>query len=309
MNNLPKIIAVLGPTASGKTDLGIFLAKKFNGEVVNFDSRQIYTQMNIATAKPVGHWEEVDGRKVFSVEGVPHHLMDFVDPGSAYSLSDFKRDAFVMIDNILSRGKLPILVGGTGLYFWGVIDNLDLTETPPDLELRSELEKKTLEEQVELLQEKDPESAALVDLKNPRRVLRALEVVLSTGKSFVASQGKSNPRYNVLQLGVTLDREVLNTRIDQRVDKQMEMGLLEEIKQLAQKYSWELPSMSSIGYRQIGYFLKGEMSLGEAVEILKRDTRRYAKRQMTWFKRDQRIVWLQKPWTESATVEIEKFLA
>jgi len=309
MNNLPKIIAVLGPTASGKTDLGIFLAKKFNGEVVNFDSRQIYTQMNIATAKPVGHWEEVDGRKVFSVEGVPHHLMDFVDPGSAYSLSDFKRDAFVVIDNILSRGKLPILVGGTGLYFWGVIDNLDLTETPPDLELRSELEKKPLEEQVELLKEKDPESAALVDLKNPRRVLRALEVVLSTGKSFVASQGKSNPRYNVLQLGVTLDREVLNTRIDQRVDKQMEMGLLEEIKQLAQKYSWELPSMSSIGYRQIGYFLKGGMNLGEAVEILKRDTRRYAKRQMTWFKRDQRIVWLQKPWTESATVEIEKFLA
>lgn len=308
MNNLSKVIAIVGPTASGKTDLGIFLAKKFNGEVVNFDSRQIYVAMDIATAKPEGRWEEVSDRKVFLVEGVPHHLMDFVDPGIPYSLSDFKHDAFLVIDDILLRGKLPILVGGTGLYFWGVIDNLDLTKTPPNLELRTELEEKSLEEQVKLLREKDPESAASIDLKNPRRVLRALEVVMSTGKPFTASQGKFDSRYSVLQLGITLDRLELNTRIDQRVDKQMETGLLEETKRLSQKYSWELPSMSSIGYRQIGYFLKGEMSLPEAVEILKRDTRRYAKRQMTWFRRDSRIIWLKKPWTESATVEIEKFL-
>jgi len=309
MSQLPKIIVILGPTASGKTDLGIFLAKKFNGEVVNFDSRQIYTEMNIATAKPEGRWENVEGKRIFLVEGVPHHLMDFVSPLNLYSLSDFKRDAQAAIDDILLRGKLPILVGGTGLYFWSVIDNLDLAETPPNLELRAELEKKPLAEQVKLLQEKDPESAVLIDLKNPRRVLRALEVVLSTGKSFFACRGKSNPLYNVLQLGVTLEKGELNTKIDQRVDEQIKMGLLEETKQLSQKYSWDLPSMSSIGYRQIGYFLKGEMNLEEAMEILKRDTRRYAKRQMTWFKRDQRIVWLKKPWTENATVEIEKFLS
>ncbi len=293
--SLPKVVAVIGPTASGKTDLGIFLAKKFNGEVVNFDSRQVYTKMNIGTAKPKGEWQEVEGRKIYLVEDVAHYLMDFVDPGTDYSLANFKEDAFRTIDNILSRGKLPILVGGTGLYFWGVIDNLDLTKTEPNKELRIELERKTPLELIEMLKEKDPESAALIDLKNPRRVLRALEVVLSTGESFVSRRGKSDPRYNVLQIGLLWPREVLNTRIDQRVEQQIRDGLVEETKKLAEEYSWKLPSMSGIGYRQIGYFLRGEMSLEEATEVLKRDTRQYAKRQMTWFKRDQRISWIDGP--------------
>lgn len=307
--SLPKIIAIIGPTASGKTDLGIFLAKKFNGEVVNFDSRQIYTKMNIGTAKPVGEWCEVDGRKVYIVEDVAHHLMDFVDPGTDYSLANFKADAFRVIDDILSRGKLPILVGGTGLYFWGVIDNLDLTKTEPDKELRIELESKTPAELVEMLKEKDPESAALIDLKNPRRVLRALEVVLSTGESFVSRQGKSDPRYDVLQIGLLWPREELNTRIDQRVEQQIRDGLVEETQKLAGEYFWKLPSMSGIGYRQIGYFLRCEMTLPEAIEVLKRDTRRYAKRQMTWFKRDQRIVWLNGPDKSRAGELVLEFLS
>lgn len=295
MENLPKIIAVIGPTASGKTDLGIFLAKKFNGEIVNFDSRQIYIKMDIGTAKPIGEWREIEGIKVYVVEGVVHHLMDFVDPGMDYSLANFKVDAFRVIDDILSRGKLPILVGGTGLYFWGVIDNLDLTKTEPNKELRSELESKTSAELVEMLKEKDPESATLIDLKNPRRVLRALEVVLSTGESFVSRQGKSDPHYNVLQIGLSWPREELNTRIDQRSEQQIRDGLVEETQKLAKEYSWKLPSMSGIGYRQVGYFLRGEMTLPEAIEVLKRDTRHYAKRQMTWFKRDKRIVWITGP--------------
>lgn len=290
--NLPKVVAVIGPTASGKTDLGIFLAKKFNGEVVNFDSRQIYTKMNIGTAKPAGEWQEVEGKKVYVVGSVVHHLMDFVDPGTDYSLANFKEDAFKVIDDVLSRGKLPILVGGTGLYFWGVIDNLDLTKTEPNKELREQLESKTPTELVEMLKEQDPESAALIDLKNPRRVLRALEVFLSTGESFVSRRGKSDPRYNVLQIGLSWPREVLNTRIDQRVEQQIKDGLVEETKKLAGEYSWKLPSMSGIGYRQMGYFLRGEMSLEEANEVLKRDTRQYTKRQMTWFKRDQKISWI-----------------
>lgn len=295
MQKLPKVIAIIGPTASGKTDLGIFLAKKFNGEVVNFDSRQIYTKMNIGTAKPMGEWRECEGKKVFVVEDIVHHLMDFVDPDTDYSLANFKEDAFKVIDDILSRGKLPILVGGTGLYFWGVIDNLDLTKTEPNKELRVELESKTLIELVEMLKEKDPESSALIDLKNPRRVLRALEVVLSTGESFISRKGKSDPRYDVLQIGLSWPREVLNTRIDQRVEQQIKDRLVEETQKLANEYSWALSSMSGIGYRQVGYFLRGEMTLPEAIEILKRDTRRYAKRQMTWFKRDQRIVWIDGP--------------
>lgn len=308
MLNLPKIIAIIGPTASGKTDLGIFLAKKFNGEVLNFDSRQIYTKMDIGTAKPVGEWQEVDGKKVYVVEGVVHHLMDFVDPGDDYSLGNFKADAFRAIDDILSRGKLPILVGGTGLYFWGVIDNLDLTNTEPDKKLREQLESKTLVEQVEMLKEKDPESAAIIDLKNPRRVLRALEVVLSTGGSFIARKGKADPRYDALQIGLLWDRGVLNTRIDQRAETQIKDGLLEETKKLAEEYPWPLPSMSGIGYRQMGYYLRGEMSLPEAVEVLKRDTRRYAKRQMTWFKRDQRIIWIDGPDKNRAEELVREFL-
>lgn len=295
MSNLPKVIAIIGPTASGKTDLGIFLAKKFNGEILNFDSRQIYQEMNIGTAKPVGEWGENAGGKVYMVEGVPHHLMDFVAPDREYSLSNFKDDAVRVIGGILSRGKLPILVGGTGLYFWGVLENLNLTETQPDLELRKQLESKSLDELVDLLREKDLDSAAVIDTKNPRRVLRALEVVLSTGESFVARQGKSDPLYDVLQIGLSWPREVLNSRIDQRVDVQLQDGLLEETKKLAEKYSWDLPSMSGIGYRQMGYFLCGEMNLDKATEILKRDTRHYAKRQMTWFKRDTNIVWIDGP--------------
>lgn len=308
MSKLPKIIAVIGPTASGKTDLGIFLAKKFNGEILNFDSRQIYQEMNIGTAKPVGEWEEYIGGKVYMVEGVPHHLMDFVAPDREYSLSNFKDDAMRVIGEILSRGKLPILVGGTGLYFWGVLENLNLTETQPDLELRKQLESKSLDDLVDLLREKDPESAEVIDLKNPRRVLRALEVVLSTGESFVARQGKNESLYNSLQIGLSWPREILNERIDRRVDVQLQDGLLDETKKLAEKYSWDLPSMSGIGYRQMGYFLRGEMSLDEATEVLKRDTRHYAKRQMTWFKRDHDIIWLEGPDKNRAEELVRNFL-
>jgi len=308
MSNLPKIIAIIGPTASGKTDLGIFLAKKFNGEILNFDSRQIYQEMNIGTAKPVGEWEEYVGGKVYMVEGVPHHLMDFVAPDREYSLSNFKDDAMRVIGEILSRGKLPILVGGTGLYFWGVLENLNLTETQPDLELRKQLESKSLDDLVDLLREKDPESAEVIDLKNPRRVLRALEVVLSTGESFVARQGKNESLYNSLQIGLSWPREILNERIDRRVDVQLQDGLLDETRKLAEKYSWDLPSMSGIGYRQMGYFLRGEMSLDEATEVLKRDTRHYAKRQMTWFKRDHDIIWLEGPDKNRAEELVRNFL-
>jgi len=312
---LPKIIAIVGPTASGKTGLSLALAKEFNGEVINADSRQVYTRMDIGTDKPAGEYVFPPGEKgkrkksggMFIAEGVPHHLVDIVDPGAEFTLADFKTRAQAAIDDILKRGKLPIMVGGTGLYIWSIVDNLDMPKVAPNKSLRRCLEEKSLPELVRLLKLSDPEAAERVDLNNPRRVLRALEVWILTGESFAKQQKKSAPIYDVLQIAYDLPKETLKQRIEERVGQQLDRGLVGETKSLvARKYGWNLPSMSSIGYRQIGYFLRGEMSLEQAVECLKRDTRRYAKRQLTWFKRDKRINWIKE---ESQARElVNKFL-
>ncbi len=308
---LPKIVAVLGPTASGKTDLALALAKKFNGEIINADSRQVYKEMDVGTAKPVGEWRtgedssssvsdglarndkgESGSGMTYLVNGVPHHLMDIVPPNSEFTLADFKTRAQTAIADIIARGKLPIIVGGTGLYIWALVDNLQIPAVEPDKKLRAGLEEKPLSELLDMLKKSDPDSFEQIDTKNPRRVLRALEVALTTGESFTHQQKKGRPLYDILQIGIDWPREVLYERINCRTGAQMAAGLLEETKELAQKYAWELPSMSGIGYRQMGYYLRGEMDLEAAVEVLKRDTRHYAKRQMTWFKRDERIKWI-----------------
>ena len=303
VSKLPKILVILGPTASGKTDLSLALAKKFDGEVVNADSRQVYQEMDIGTAKPAGEW----GGGQYMVAGVAHHLMDIVSPDTEFTLANFKERAQLAVADILERGKLPIVVGGTGLYIWSLVDNLEIPSVAPDIKLRAQLEEKSLEELVEMLKKIDPESAEIIDIQNSRRVLRALEVAFATGESFVGQQKKGRPFYNVLQIGVSWPRAVLYDRINDRVDQQIASGLLDETIDLAKKYSWSLPSMSGIGYRQLGYFLRGEMSLSEVVEILKRDTRRYAKRQETWFKRDKRICWIDGADQARAEKLINKF--
>ena len=302
---LPKIIVILGPTASGKTDLGLRLAKKFNGEIVSADSRQVYKKMNIGTAKPAGVW-----KKNYIVDGVPHHLTDIVDPGESFSLADYKGLAMSAIKDILSRKKLPIIVGGTGLYIRAIVDNLNIPKVAPSKKLRKELAKKTLAELTAMLLKIDPMTAKKIDLKNPRRVLRALEVFIMSGESFSVQSTKSNPIFDVLEIGIDLPREELFARINARVDEQMASGLLEETKALLkQKYDWALPSMSGIGYKQMGFYLRGEATLDEAVAILKRDTRRYAKRQMTWFRSDKKIKWIKNPNLKSTQGLIKKFLA
>lgn len=288
----PKIIVILGSTATGKTDLGLSLAKKYNGEIISADSRQVYKKMDIGTAKTMGEWKK-DG-KVYLVDSIPHHLIDIVNPDADFSLADFKELAIDSINDILKRGKVPIVVGGTGLYIWALVDNLDIPKAQPDDKLRKELEVKPIAELVGMLVEKDPESAQKIDLKNPRRVIRALEVVMTTGQSFFDQRTKSNPLFEALQIGLDVPKEELFKRINERVDKQIATGLVEEVKQLVGGgYGWDLPSMSGIGYRQIGLYLRGEATLAEATEILKQDTRQYAKRQMTWFKRDKRIQWVK----------------
>jgi tRNA dimethylallyltransferase len=262
--------------------------------------------MDVATAKPHKDVGCKKGEYVF--QGITHHLMNIVKPNERFTLSDFKERASLVIADILSRGKLPIVVGGTGLYIWSLVDNLDIPKVKPNIKLRKSFDKKTLDELVKLLKNIDQATAKKIDLKNRRRVIRALEVAISSGESFVAQTTKSAPLYDVLQIGIKCDREKLYQNINSRIDQQMQSGLVEETKKLAKKYSWDLPSMSSIGYKQIGSYLRGEMSLADAVERFKRDTRRYAKRQETWFKRDKRIVWIPLEDFDGAKLIVERYL-
>lgn len=277
---LNKIIAIIGPTASGKTGLGIEIAKKFNGEVLSVDSRQVYKEMNIGTAK------------IVDCQGIPHWGIDIVDPDEDYSVADFKKYAEQKIDEIIQRKHIPILVGGTGLWISALIDNFDLTNTPADFNLRVELESRSLDDLFAEYKQLDPEGAEVIDKDNKRRVVRALEVTKLSGKPFFDQQTKGEPKYDVLQIGLSVDRQELNARIDHRVEEMIILGLVKEVKDLQEKYGCDIYSMSGIGYRQICTFLKGETSLHEAVDEIKKATRHYAKRQMTWFKRDPRIKWV-----------------
>ncbi len=350
---LPKIIVLLGPTASGKTDLGIVLAKQFDGEVVSADSRQVYKYMDVGTGKPNGEWKhpslilpsERGGQsntplplsrgEFYMVDGVAHHVMDFVEPNEDFTLAHFKKMAEEKIEDILERGKLPIVVGGTGLYIWSIVDNLDMPAVAPDLELRAELEKKSLEEQVQILMDKDPETAKKIDLKNPRRVLRALEVCLDSGQSFVEQRKQNPPKYDVLQIGLDWPREEIYERIERRIDGQIKDAWVEEVKGIIERLDspvlsrgndeekhpslpspqrgedndvWKLPSMSGIGYKQLGEYLRGERTLEEIIKDIKQKTRNYAKRQMTWFKRDKRIRWIEKVDVSEAIRLVKEFI-
>lgn len=306
MKKLPKVLFVVGQTASGKTALGIELAKKFNGAIINADSRQVYKKMDIITAKPSRDASSPKGRYI--VDGVDHYLMDICDPGKPFTLADFKKLASRAIKNILANNQLPILVGGTGLYVWSLVDNLDIPAIAPNKKLRSSLEEKSLADLVKLLKNVDSLAARTVDLGNKRRVLRALEVSLSSGESFVKQATKSDMIYDSLQIGIRWSREDIYRRINSRVDIQMENGALEETKKLIENYPGNIPSLSTIGYKQLGAYLKEEISLPEAVEQFKRDARRYAKRQETWFKRDKRINWVDGNDFKTATTLVSKFL-
>lgn len=307
--NLPKLVVILGPTASGKTDLSIALAQKFNGEIICADSRQIYKKMSIGTDKVPGRWSRYPQIKerVFIYEKIPHYLIDFVDPGEEFTLAQFKKMATDQIHAITKRGRLPLLVGGTGLYIHALVDNLLIPTVPPNKKLRQSLEKKSNEKLLAMLTKFDPLTAKTVDPNNKRRIIRALEVCIWTGRPFSEQQKKGEPLFHTLQIGLQIPRPELHQRINYRVDKMMGAGLLNEVRTLVkQKYGWHLPSMSGTGYRQLGYFLRGEMPLNKAVDILKRDSRRYARRQTTWFRRDKRIKWIKN--TETAEELIKQFL-
>ncbi len=287
----PKIIVVLGPTASGKTSMSIKLAKEFNGEVISVDSRQIYREMNIGTAKEPK--DEAESTK-YEVQGVTHWGIDLVNPNQEMTAAGFKEYAEQKIEDIVSRGKLPILAGGTGFWIQAVVDNLDIPAVAPDRELRKVLESKELEDLFVMYQEKDPAGAETIDRQNKFRLIRALEVCFKTGKPFSEQQQKGESKYDVLQIGIEVDREELYRRINTRVDQMVEEGLVEEVQTLKEKYGCVGLAMTGIGYRQVCEYLENKNTLEEALERIKIDTRHYAKRQLTWWRRDDRIHWVKE---------------
>ena len=281
------LVAVIGPTAVGKSQLALRLAQDFNGEIVNADSRQVYRYMDIGTAKP--------GQAEWSL--IQHHLVDMINPDEPFSLAIYHKLASGVIEDIQQRHKLPILVGGSGLYVWAVVEGWKIPQVPPDAELRHRLETRVKEEGgyalYQELQRVDPVAATKIMPTNLRRIIRALEIYQLTGQPAYQLWQKEAPPYPILIIGLTAERGDLYKRIDSRIDEMIKQGLVDEVKDLMAKgYSLDLPSMSGIGYRQIGMFLQGELDLPTAIQQLKHETHRFARHQYAWFHLDDaRIHW------------------
>ncbi len=303
-----KLIVIVGPTASGKTGWSLKLAKKFNGDIISADSRQVYKKMDIGTAKEPGEWRRVGLRKTFFVQDIPHHLIDFLDPGKKFTISDFRDRALKYIKLANKNGKQPFVVGGTGLYVSALVDNFRIPKIPANPKLRESLSEKSEDELYKLLESIDSESAKKIDKKNKRRVIRALEVSILSGEPFSKQKIKGEQLFDCLQIGIDIDKDTLYKRIDQRVDQMIKDGLEQEVKKLVdKKYKWSLPSMSGIGYRQFKEYFEGKINLAQVIENLKKETRHYAKRQLTWFRRDKDIKWCKN--YEEAEKLVEEFLS
>ena len=288
---MPKpLLAIVGPTAAGKSEVGLLLAEALAGEIVSADSMQVYRRMDIGTAKPS---PEERAR-------VRHHLIDIIDPTAPFSVADYRARADAALAAIWEEGRQPLLVGGSGLYVRAVIDKLSFPLAPPNAEVRRRLSQQAREEGVGALHARlaaiDPEAAARIHANDEKRIIRALEVHAQTGQPISRLQSldrRFQARYNTTQFGLTRPRPELYRRIEERVDRMLAAGLVEEVKSLlARGYTEELVAMKGLGYAQIAEHLRGACSLEEAVARLKRDTRRFAKRQLTWFRRDSRILWV-----------------
>lgn len=285
-----KVIVICGPTASGKTALSIELAKKINGEIVSADSMQIYDEMSIGTAKP--DKEEM--------QGIKHYLVGNISPTRRYSVSDYKNDAIGAIEEIIKNKKEPIVVGGTGLYVNSLIYGIDYPEIETDLKYRDELEKiaeeKGLEHLYKLAEQIDKEAMKNISINDRKRIIRVLEIYKETGKTKTELEIESRKNgipYDYRVFAINMPREILYNRINQRVDIMLEKGLIEEVKKLYEKYGEQLcTSVQGIGYKEVIDYLKGNYTKEEMIEKIKMETRRYAKRQLTWFRKIPNVIWL-----------------
>jgi tRNA dimethylallyltransferase len=281
------MIAIVGPTAVGKSELALHLAQYFPIEIISADSRQVYRYMDIGTNKPSPAERAL----------VPHHVIDVVEPDEDFSLAMYHQLASEALKAIQQKGKLPLLVGGSGLYVWSLVEGWKIPQVPPDQKLRRQLEARAEQEGshrlYQELQDFDPMAAAKINPSNTRRIVRALEIYHKAGQRPSQLQRKEAPGFPSLLIGLTRERSELYRRIDWRVDKMIQMGFVEEVEQLLKKgYSSSLPSMSGIGYKQIGQFLRGEMTLPQAIDKIKYETHRLARHQYAWFRlSDNRIHW------------------
>lgn len=283
-----KVIVIGGPTASGKTSLSIELAKKINGQIVSADSMQIYKDMNIGTAKP-------DKEEMQSIK---HYLIDFISPEDRYSVADYKKDAKKAIKEIIEKGKTPIVVGGTGLYIDSLIYEIEYNEIQTDLKYREELEKRVLEEGLENLYNEakkiDPEAIKKISINDKKRILRILEIYKETKKTKtqLELESRKEPEYDYKVFAINMNREILYDRINKRVDIMIEKGLIEEVKNICNKYKEFPTAMQGLGYKEVVEYLEKKVTKEEMIEKIKMESRRYAKRQLTWFRKNKQTIWL-----------------
>lgn len=285
----PKVIVICGPTASGKTALSIELAKQINGEIVSADSMQIYKDMDIGSAKPTKE----------EMQGIKHYLLDFVSPENRYSVADYKKEATKAIQEIIKKGKTPIIVGGTGLYVDSLVYGIEYQEIEFNKEYRQELEDRAKLEGLDKLFSEacqiDAQAMKTISPNDQKRILRVLEIYHQTGKTKTEQEIESRKNevpYEYIVFALNMDREILYDRINQRVDIMISQGLIKEVKDMQEKYKEYPTAMQALGYKEIKEYLDGKITKEEAIEKVKQETRRYAKRQLTWFRKNKQTLWL-----------------
>lgn len=297
---MENLLIITGPTGIGKTEISLELAKKYKGEIISSDSMQIYKELDIGTAK-------VD----LNETEIPHYMVDIIEPNENFSVADFKDRAKKIISDINKRGGLPILVGGTGLYINSIVYNLDFTETEPDYAYREELNKLLDEDGSEILYnmlfEANKAMAEKIHPNNGQRIIRALEI-LKSGNEKGNNFRQENKDYNLIFIGLNMDRERLYERINKRVDKMIRLGLVDEVKGLLDKgLDKDTQSLKAIGYKEVISYLDGEIEFDEMIELIKKNSRHYAKRQLTWFRRDERIKWFDRE-ADNLLEDIESYI-
>jgi len=279
-----KLVVILGPTASGKSDLAIKLAKKFKGEIISADSRQVYKGLNIGSGKITKK----------EMEGIPHHLLNVADPKKNFSVAQFQKLTFKKIKEIQGRNKVPFLVGGTGFYIQSVVDNIAIPEVKPNWKLRNKLKKKSAKELFLILKKLDPERTSSIDPKNPRRLIRSIEVVKTTKKPVSKTSQHTQECWDVLQIGIKKNPEKIKKSIQKRLTERLKRGLIEEVKKLHRKgLSWKRLEEFGLEYRFVAQYLQGETPWKEMAEKLQKAIEHFAKKQNTWFKRDERVKWIK----------------